>query len=129
MQQQEKCQSTLTSVAKSRPNVTQKAFPVAASPSMSARTPAPAVRFSNDTERLQHINSIRKAPAGAQIKRVISKMMNDVGDTVVVLQSLRGMCMEGLLRWRIVVASSFSFFNSLSCFFFFSYDCILLPFF
>ncbi|KAJ6933568.1 hypothetical protein NC651_008842 [Populus alba x Populus x berolinensis] len=70
----------------------------------SARTPAPAVRFSNDTERLQHINSIRKALAGAQIKRVISKMMNDVGDTVVVLQSLRGLCMEvkGLDTWEDV---------------------------
>ncbi|KAL9350008.1 hypothetical protein Peur_057263 [Populus x canadensis] len=40
-----------------------------------ARTPAPAVRFSNDTERLQHINSIRKAPAGAQIKRVIDLLL------------------------------------------------------
>ena len=29
------------------------------------------VKFSTDTERLQHINSIRKAPVGAQMKRVI----------------------------------------------------------
>ncbi|KAK6137513.1 hypothetical protein DH2020_028766 [Rehmannia glutinosa] len=36
-----------------------------------AKSPAPPVKFSNDTERLQHINSIRKAPVGAQIKRVI----------------------------------------------------------
>ncbi|KAJ4829927.1 hypothetical protein Tsubulata_012121 [Turnera subulata] len=36
--------------------------------------PAPAVKFSNDTERLQHINSIRKAP-GAQIKRVIDLLL------------------------------------------------------
>jgi transcription initiation factor TFIIE subunit beta len=55
--------------------VTQKAFPVAASPSTSARTPAPAVRFSNDTERLQHVNSIRKAPAGAQNKRVVDLLL------------------------------------------------------
>lgn len=30
-----------------------------------------AIKFSNDTERLQHVNSIRKAPVGAQMKRVI----------------------------------------------------------
>ncbi|KAJ6712436.1 TRANSCRIPTION INITIATION FACTOR IIE BETA SUBUNIT [Salix purpurea] len=57
--QQEKCQSTLTT----------------APPSTSARAPAPPVKFSNDTERLQHINSIRKAPAGAQIKRVIDLLL------------------------------------------------------
>ncbi|CAK7335492.1 unnamed protein product [Dovyalis caffra] len=76
--QQEKCQSTLTSIAKSRPSkssATQKAVSVAASPSTNARTPAPAVKFSNDTERLQHINSIRKGPAGAQIKRVIDLLL------------------------------------------------------
>ncbi|KAL6501663.1 hypothetical protein OROGR_026796 [Orobanche gracilis] len=32
---------------------------------------APAVKFSDDTKQLQYINSIRKAPVGAQIKRVI----------------------------------------------------------
>ncbi|KAG5228370.1 transcription factor IIE [Salix suchowensis] len=76
--QQEKCQSTLTSIAKSRPSkpsITPKAVPAAAPPSTSARAPAPAVKFSNDTERLQHINSIRKAPAGAQIKRVIDLLL------------------------------------------------------
>ncbi|PON74488.1 Transcription initiation factor [Parasponia andersonii] len=68
--QQEKCQSTLTSIAASaKPKPTQKFTPAVAPPN--AKPPAPPVKFSNDTERLQHINSIRKAPAGAQIKRVI----------------------------------------------------------
>ncbi|EPS67610.1 hypothetical protein M569_07158, partial [Genlisea aurea] len=35
------------------------------------KSPAQPIKFSNDTERLQHINSVRKAPVGAQIKRVI----------------------------------------------------------
>ncbi|KAB5573595.1 hypothetical protein DKX38_000789 [Salix brachista] len=83
--QQEKCQSTLTSIAKSRPSkpsIIPKAVPAAAPPSTSARAPAPAVKFSNDTERLQHINSIRKAPAGAQIKRVIDLLLEILEDHV-----------------------------------------------
>ncbi|KAL9328690.1 hypothetical protein ACSQ67_003693 [Phaseolus vulgaris] len=40
------------------------------SASNNGRTPG-AVKFSTDTERLQHVNSIRKAPVGAQMKRVI----------------------------------------------------------
>jgi len=54
--------------------VTQKAFPVAASPSTSASQDS-CCQISNDTERLQHINRIRKAPAGAQIKRVIDLLL------------------------------------------------------
>lgn len=67
--QQEKCQSTLTSIAAKnlKGSTTQKSVPVNAP----ARTISPAVKFSNDMERLQRINSIRKAPVGAQIKRVI----------------------------------------------------------
>ncbi|CAI9111112.1 OLC1v1011251C1 [Oldenlandia corymbosa var. corymbosa] len=64
--QQERCQTTLTSIAKQNPKATP---PKPASSSMS--TPSPPIKFSNDTERLQHINSIRKGPVGAQIKRVI----------------------------------------------------------
>lgn len=73
--QQEKCQTTLSSIAESRPSnsktIPQKPISVAASPLNNPRTPGPQVKFSNDTERLQHINSIRKAPVGAQIKKVI----------------------------------------------------------
>ncbi|XP_022738130.1 general transcription factor IIE subunit 2-like [Durio zibethinus] len=74
--QQEKCQSMLSNIAaksaSSRVTTTPKPSPVAASPYPSSRPSASApVKFSNDTERLQHINSIRKAPVGAQMKRVI----------------------------------------------------------
>ncbi|GLT35585.1 hypothetical protein SLA2020_100250 [Shorea laevis] len=74
--QQERCQSTLTSIAakagSSKPISSQRPAPSSAP---NGRPPAPAVKFSNDTERLQHINSIRKAPAGAQIKRVIDLLL------------------------------------------------------
>ncbi|GAV65094.1 hypothetical protein CFOL_v3_08609 [Cephalotus follicularis] len=78
--QQEKCQSTLTSIAAkagSSKTAASRSTPVAASPLANARTPvsAPTVKFSNDTERLQHINNIRKAPVGAQIKRVIDLLL------------------------------------------------------
>lgn len=63
--QQEKCQSSLSSIAAG------KAASAAAQPNGRSPTPPVAVKFSNDTERLQHINSIRKAPVGAQMKRVI----------------------------------------------------------
>ncbi|KDP25473.1 hypothetical protein JCGZ_20629 [Jatropha curcas] len=73
--QQEKCQTTLTSIASrpSKPAAAQKHVPLAAP--TNPRTPGPPVKFSNDTERLQHINSIRKAPVGAQIKRVIDLLL------------------------------------------------------
>ncbi|KAL3818087.1 hypothetical protein ACJIZ3_003992 [Penstemon smallii] len=72
--QQEKCQSTLTSIAAksgSSKGTHSKTMPSNASTSGGVKTPAPPVKFSNDTERLQHINSIRKSPIGAQMKRVI----------------------------------------------------------
>ncbi|MFS7907529.1 putative transcription factor TFIIE beta subunit, DNA-binding domain, TFA2, Winged helix domain 2 [Helianthus anomalus] len=74
-QQQEKCQSTLTSIAagsKTSNRTTTPASRVApAAASTLAKNPVPAVKFSNDTERLQHINNVRKSPVGAQIKKVI----------------------------------------------------------
>lgn len=69
--QQEMCQTTLSSIkanSKSTPRVTPY------NPA-NAKSAAPAVKFSSDTERLQHINSIRKAPVGAQIKRVINLLL------------------------------------------------------
>lgn len=70
--QQEKCQSTLSSIAsRAGPSKGAPPRPMLAN----AKSPAPAVKFSNDTERLQHINSIRKAPVGAQIKRVIDLLL------------------------------------------------------
>ncbi|PKI65327.1 hypothetical protein CRG98_014291 [Punica granatum] len=73
--QQEKCQSTLTSIV-NRAGATRtpsKPMPLN-NPPANARPPVP-VKFSNDTERLQHINSIRKAPVGAQMKRVIDLLL------------------------------------------------------
>nr|CAB3467420.1 unnamed protein product [Digitaria exilis] len=68
-QQQERCQSSLASIAASALKPKHRAQPVNA-PSAPLR-PSQPIKFSNDTERLQHINSIRKSPVGAQIKLVI----------------------------------------------------------
>ncbi|CAM0149005.1 unnamed protein product [Urochloa decumbens] len=68
-QQQERCHSSLASIAASAPKPKHRAQPINA-PSAPAR-PSQPIKFSNDTERLQHINSIRKSPVGAQIKLVI----------------------------------------------------------
>lgn len=68
-QQQERCQSSLASIAASTSKPKHRAQPVNA-PSAPAR-PLQPIKFSNDTERLQHINSVRKSPIGAQIKLVI----------------------------------------------------------
>nr|GMC70692.1 general transcription factor IIE subunit 2-like [Ipomoea batatas] len=75
--QQEKCQSTLTSIA-AKAGSSKATPPRAASltASANAKSPAPPVKFSNDTERLQHINSIRKGPVGAQMKRVIDLLLD-----------------------------------------------------
>lgn len=79
-QQQANCQSTLAKVAASRPPPKSSTItttsssskkPQAPAPSSLAQPPPPQLKFSNDTERLQHINSIRKSAVGAQIKRVI----------------------------------------------------------
>lgn len=80
-QQQANCQSTLAKVAATRqpPKSTTttttssslKKPQAPASSSSLAQQPAQPLKFSNDTERLQHINSIRKSAVGAQIKRVI----------------------------------------------------------
>ncbi|KAG8389987.1 hypothetical protein BUALT_Bualt01G0036500 [Buddleja alternifolia] len=72
--QQEKCQSTLTSIAAKAGSskASSSKFPPSSTLTPgNAKSPAPPVKFSNDTDRLQHINSIRKAPVGAQMKRVI----------------------------------------------------------
>ncbi|XP_004294670.1 PREDICTED: uncharacterized protein LOC101299939 [Fragaria vesca subsp. vesca] len=67
MKQQEQCQSTRISIASNnKATATLKAVSAAA-----ARVHPPTVKFSDDTERLQHINSIRNSPDGAQVKRVI----------------------------------------------------------
>ncbi|KAG9450367.1 hypothetical protein H6P81_010332 [Aristolochia fimbriata] len=76
-QQQEKCQTTLTSISnRAAPSESthqsQRNAPAATTSTSTARAPPAPIKFSNDTERLQHINSIRKAPVGAQLKRVVA---------------------------------------------------------
>ncbi|GER25903.1 transcription initiation factor IIE subunit beta [Striga asiatica] len=65
--QQAKCQSTLAGIV-SKAGFSKGAPSPSGPDSANAKAP---VKFSNDTERLQHINSIRKGPVGSQIKRVI----------------------------------------------------------
>ncbi|XP_071730732.1 uncharacterized protein [Rutidosis leptorrhynchoides] len=72
--QQVECQSTLTDVASSKTSnkmTTTNFTPRVVSASTITKTPVPVVKFSKDTERLQHINYVRNSPVGAQIKRVI----------------------------------------------------------
>lgn len=76
--QQEKCQSTLTSIAAKAGSskATHPKATMSTAPPANAKSPAPPVKFSNDTERLQHINNIRKGPVGAQMKRVIDLLLD-----------------------------------------------------
>ncbi|KAI3841114.1 hypothetical protein MKW92_038585 [Papaver armeniacum] len=74
--QQEKCQSTLASINNARAGSFRaaasphdKSVPIATSASIAVK--APAIKFSDDTQRLQHINSVRKSTIGAQLKRVV----------------------------------------------------------
>jgi len=74
--QQEKCQSTLSSIASSKVGSRKPNTPVvAANASANGRNSKNGVKFSSDTERLQQINNIRKAPVGAQMKRVIDLLL------------------------------------------------------
>ncbi|XP_045823247.1 general transcription factor IIE subunit 2-like [Trifolium pratense] len=73
--QQEKCQSTLSSIAASKVGGRKPNTPVVAAVSTNGRNATTGIKFSKDTERLQHINSIRKAPVGAQMKRVIDLLL------------------------------------------------------
>ena len=79
--QHEKCQSTLSSIASEKQAAAKATAPskssynVQKSTATVTRPPPPVVKFSNDTERLQFINNIRKSPAGAQLKRVIDLLL------------------------------------------------------
>lgn len=77
-QQQVKCQKTLASIAASpAPSRTthSELKTRASSPSAPAKNSAPPMKFSSDTQRLQHINNIRKSPVGAQMKIVIDLLL------------------------------------------------------
>lgn len=72
--QQAKCHSKLSSIASERAGTTSSRRPVPVANYQKPPAAAAPVKFSDDTERLQHINSIRKAPVGAQMKRVIDHL-------------------------------------------------------
>ncbi|KAJ4798231.1 Transcription initiation factor IIE subunit beta [Rhynchospora pubera] len=82
-QRQEKCQSTLISISRATdssfntkvaPQPPQKKPHIAVSSSLMVK-PATPIKFSNNTERLQHINRIRKSPHGARVKLVIDLLL------------------------------------------------------
>jgi hypothetical protein len=78
-QQQEKCQSTLKSISRATasssnakaPQQQPQKKPHTAAPSSLTAKPVTPIKFSNDTERLQHINTIRKSSHGRRMKLVI----------------------------------------------------------
>uniref|UniRef100_A0A0D3FEI4 TFIIE beta domain-containing protein n=3 Tax=Oryza TaxID=4527 RepID=A0A0D3FEI4_9ORYZ len=72
-QQQERCQTTLSSIAANQASTPRSNITRWVQPTNGPSTPAkpPQRKFSDDTERLQRINSVRKSPAAAQIKIVI----------------------------------------------------------
>ncbi|CAK8564171.1 unnamed protein product [Lathyrus sativus] len=72
--QQEKCQSTLSGIAASQVGGRKPSNPVVAHASINGRNSTTGIKFSKDTERLQQINTIRKAHVGAQMKRVIDML-------------------------------------------------------
>ncbi|XP_058731976.1 uncharacterized protein LOC131603607 [Vicia villosa] len=73
--QQEKCQSTLSSIAASQVGGRKPSNAVVGNAASNGRNQTSGIKFSKDTERLQQINSIRKAPVGAQMKRVIDLLL------------------------------------------------------
>ncbi|XP_019089413.1 PREDICTED: transcription initiation factor IIE subunit beta-like [Camelina sativa] len=71
--QQEKCQSTLSSIASSRERSgtsSRQYVPLPAAITQNKPDAAP-VRFSDNTKQLQYINNIRNSAVGAQMKLVI----------------------------------------------------------
>ncbi|KAJ0987523.1 hypothetical protein J5N97_005879 [Dioscorea zingiberensis] len=75
--QQEKCLSTLTSISAraAPPDASQPHRTSPESTSLASAKASLPVKFSDDTERLQQINAIRKSHVGAQIKRVIDVLL------------------------------------------------------
>uniref|UniRef100_A0ACD5TSH2 Uncharacterized protein n=1 Tax=Avena sativa TaxID=4498 RepID=A0ACD5TSH2_AVESA len=74
--QQERCQASLSTIAAARapPAAAPKPQPYAAprpAPARPSAPPAPAVRFSDDTARLQKMGAVRTSAVGSQIKDVI----------------------------------------------------------
>ncbi|KAL6596357.1 hypothetical protein ACP70R_047721 [Stipagrostis hirtigluma subsp. patula] len=73
-QQQERCQTTLSSIAAGQASISKTKIVPRVQPINAPAAPIKQlkpIKFSNDTERLEHINSVRKSPDGAQLKLVI----------------------------------------------------------
>ncbi|XP_047951640.1 uncharacterized protein LOC125196994 [Salvia hispanica] len=70
--QPEKSQATLGNTAARAGNTKARSMPLSTSNLANTKSAAAPTKFSENTEHLQEINSIRKAPVGAQIKRVIN---------------------------------------------------------
>ncbi|CAN6296325.1 unnamed protein product [Urochloa humidicola] len=73
-QQQERCQTTLSSIAASQASILRPKGAPGIRPAnapLAPGKPLQPLKFSDDTKRLQRINSIRKSAVGAQIKLVI----------------------------------------------------------
>ncbi|KAG8073675.1 hypothetical protein GUJ93_ZPchr0006g44220 [Zizania palustris] len=73
-QQQERLQTALSSIAASQASTPKSKSAPCVPPINSQFTPEnppQQIKFSEDTQRLQLINSVRKSPVGAQIKLVI----------------------------------------------------------
>lgn len=73
--QQDKSQSTLNNTAAKAGNpkaAFSRSMPSSMSTLGSTKSSTTPSKFSENTEHLQEINSIRKAPVGAQMKRVIN---------------------------------------------------------
>ncbi|KAF6163448.1 hypothetical protein GIB67_029297 [Kingdonia uniflora] len=104
-QQQERCQTTLTSISRagqSKANKSQK-LTHASIHSSGASVPSPAVKFSSDTERLLKINLIQKSPVGAQIKRVIDVLFKTSGNLT--MQQIYDECFVDVRRNKDVFNS------------------------
>lgn len=72
--QQERCQTTLSGIAANHASISMPKLAPGVRPvnaPLAPVKPLQPIKFSNDTERLQHINSVRKSVVGAQIKLVI----------------------------------------------------------
>ena len=92
--QQERCHASLSTIAaaKTPPAAAAAAtkpqhWHPAAAPRPPARPTAPAVRFSDDTARLQKMHAVRHSAVGSQIKDVIELLYRVINQPAIQLDS------------------------------------------
>jgi hypothetical protein len=91
-QQQERCQNTLSSIFASQASISTPKLVPGIQPVNAALAPVKPlhpIKFSNDTERLQHINSVRKSAVGIQIKLVIELLYKVISKKSNLMQFLQ----------------------------------------